>query len=271
MHKSQILVGILSFISGIGKTIAQIVALGFVFNYLVGMDTSLGMVIGGGIIVSYAAFGGIRAVITTDVIQFIVLVVAIPIMLHTALSHIGGYEPIFNYTANTPISEFDLWGYLLIAVSLCIPRLYPAMIQRCLIAKNTEQLYQSLNMTIIIVSAIYVVMIFSGIVAVYLYPNIENPSHLFAHFVQDLAPVGIKGFIIAGLLAMIMSTADTELNVGSVALVHDVIKKITTSKINEVRLASLTTFVMGGSAVCLAMQFTSILEAMLFAISYGIL
>ena len=62
-----------------------------------------------------------------------------------------------------------------------------------------------------------------------------------------------------------MSTADTELNVGSVALVHDVIKKITPSNINEVRLVSVTTFVMGSGAVCLAMQFTSILDAMLFS------
>ena len=187
-EKSQTLVGILSFINGIGSVMSQIVALGFVFNYLVGMDTRLGMVIGGGIIVSYAAFGGVRAVITTDVIQFIVLVVAIPIMLHTALSHIGGYDPIFNYTANTDISEFDLWGYLLIAISLCIPRLYPAMIQRFLIAKNTEQLYKSLNITIVIVSAMYVVMILVGIVALYLYPNIDNPSHLFAHFGARASP-----------------------------------------------------------------------------------
>ena len=44
---SQIIVGILSFINGIGSTVSQIVALGFVFNYLLGINTNFGMLIGG--------------------------------------------------------------------------------------------------------------------------------------------------------------------------------------------------------------------------------
>ena len=77
--------------------------------------------------------------------------------------------------------------------------------------------------------------------------------------------MGLIGFIIAGLLAIIMSTADTELNAVSIALVHDVIKRLRiTTKINEVRLASIVTIIIGIVAIILSMQFKSILDAMLF-------
>ena len=126
---------------GIGSTVAQIVALGFVFNYLLGIDTNVGMLIGGSVIVTYSAFGGVRSVITTDIIQFAVLVIAIPIILNIAVSYIGGYEIFFTQVAHNSQPEYqanDLWGYALIFASFCIPSLYPAMIQRCLIARDAE-------------------------------------------------------------------------------------------------------------------------------------
>ena len=138
------------------------------------------------------------------------------------------------------------------------------MIQRCLIARDAEQLHKSLNNALIIITCIDVIVIPIGLVSTLLYPNAANSAHIFSYLVQDFIPIGMKGFVIAGLLAVIMSTADTELNTGSVALVHDVIKKISTTKIAESRLASITTFVMGVIAMITAMQFSSILDAMLF-------
>ena len=104
---------------------------------------------GGSIIVTYSAFGGVRSVITTDIIQFAVLVIAIPIILNIAVSYIGGYEIFFTQVAhNQPeYQSNDLWGYAIIFVSFCIPRLYPAMIQRCLTARDAKQLNKSLNST----------------------------------------------------------------------------------------------------------------------------
>ena len=264
--KSQIIVGILSFINGISSTVAQIVALGFVFNYLLGINTNFGMLIGGGIIVTYSAFGGVRSVITTDIIQFAVLVIAIPIVLNIAVSYIGGYEIFVTQIAYSQpeYQANDLWGYAIIFISFCIPRLYPAMIQRCLIARDAEQLNKSLNNTLIIITCTCVIVLSIGAASILLYPNAADSAHIFSYLVQDLIPIGLKGFVIAGLLAVIMSTADTELNAGSIALVHDVIKKISTTKIAESRLASITTFVMGMIAVITSMQFSSILDAMLF-------
>ena len=92
-------------------------------------------------------------------------------------------------------------------------------------------------------------MIAIGVASILLYPNAADSAHILSYMVQDFIPIGLKGFVIAGLLAVIMSTADTELNAGSVALVHDVIKKISTTKICRVA-PSINHYFCHGSDCC---------------------
>ena len=262
--QSQILVGVLSTIKSMGTAMGQILALGLISNYFLNIDPKIGMLIGGGVFTIYSTFGGVRAVIATDIMQFAVLVVAIPIVLGFAITKIGGYEVIFTQAPNITLQEYDIFSYIVIFLSFCIPRLYPAMIQRFLIARNIKQLYKSLDITMFIILFIIVIIILIGISTAILYPNYSTPSNIFAYLIHDLMPVGLKGFIITGLLAVIMSTADTELNTGSIAFVHDVVKKLGIKKINEAYLVPIVTFCIGIMSIIVAMQFTSIFEALLF-------
>ena len=243
----------------------QILALGFVFSYLLGIDPKIGMIVGGGIVTTYAAFGGVRAVVITDVIQFSLLVIAIPIVLNFTVSKIGGYNDLITQVSMTPMPEYDVMTYGVIFLAFCIPQLYPSLMQRYLIARNVSQLRTSLNMTILTITFIYIIVTLTGTAASILYPHSDDPNNIFVYLIQELMPIGLKGLIVSGLLAVVMSTADTELNTGSIALVHDVIKKFKIKNINETRLASFLTFVLGISAILLAMQFDSIFEAILFA------
>ncbi|MHC0448493.1 MAG: sodium:solute symporter family transporter, partial [Candidatus Lariskella arthropodorum] len=56
-------------------------------------------------------------------------------------------------------------------------------------------------------------------------PDIDH-NIVFIHFIMEHITVGFKGLIIAGLLAVIMSTAASWLNTTSVLLVHDIISKV---------------------------------------------
>lgn len=48
------------------------------------------MLIGCSIVIAYSIFGGIKAVIATDILQFVVLIVAIPLTLFCGIQYIGG-------------------------------------------------------------------------------------------------------------------------------------------------------------------------------------
>ena len=73
---------------------AQVSAMGYIFNIFLGMDRLTGILVGCGIVIAYSTIGGMRAVIWTDVIQFIVLAIGIPLTLYFGIQEAGGWELI---------------------------------------------------------------------------------------------------------------------------------------------------------------------------------
>lgn len=53
-----------------------------------------------------------------------------------------------------------------------------------------------------------------------------DPNTAFIYFIANHLMIGIKGVVIAGLLAVIMSTADSWLNTTSVLCSHDIVGKL---------------------------------------------
>ena len=261
--KSKVLVGMITTISGIANISVQILAMGYIFNHLLQIDNYIGMIISVVVITIYSSFGGMRSVIATDLIQFIVLVIAIPLVFYLVITKAGGYNIVLSSDYNI-IGEYkrEYWALLL---SVSIPSLYPAMIQRFLISKNANQVKNSIKSMMVISIFIYLMVSGIGIGANILYPNID-PSQVVFHVVQNVLPIGLKGIVIAGLLAVIMSTADSELHATTVALVNDVIfSKFKINQCYHIRYMICTMIAICSCALLIAMQFTSLIEARLFA------
>ena len=76
---------------------AQIVAGGIIANIVFGVPTSWGMVGFTIILLAYTSIGGMLAVVYTDFIQLVIMIVGIVTALPLALRHVGGIEPLFAY------------------------------------------------------------------------------------------------------------------------------------------------------------------------------
>jgi len=77
----KVVTGIFSVLLCAGILGAQVGAIGYIFNLFLGIPTLWGILIGVGIVLIYDFIGGMRAVVATDVLQFCVLVVGIPLAL----------------------------------------------------------------------------------------------------------------------------------------------------------------------------------------------
>ena len=66
--------------------------------------------------------------------------------------------------------------------------------------------------------------ILPGVMALSLYPNLENPDEVFPTLVFDLLPVGVRGLILAAVIAAITSTVDSILNSASTIVTMDFVK-----------------------------------------------
>ena len=89
-------------------------------------------------------------------------------------------------------------------------------------AKSRKQVLQSYNVLIFASVFLALILFILGFSIKVIYPNIEAKT-AFYHFMLDLPPIFI-GFMVAGMLAVTMSTADSWLNSLSVTIAHDVIK-----------------------------------------------
>ncbi len=66
--------------------------------------------------------------------------------------------------------------------------------------------------------------ILPGVMAISLYPDLKNPDEVFPTLVFDLLPVGVRGLILAAVIAAISSTVDSILNSASTIVTMDFVK-----------------------------------------------
>jgi SSS family solute:Na+ symporter len=109
-----------------------------------------------------------------------------------------------------------------------------------------------------------------GLVALALNPQID-PNQAIPYVVQSALPIGLRGLVIAGIIAVVMSSADSFLNSASVAFVNDIVNPLRKEKLSEQRgllWARLATLVTGGLAIVFAIRIQSLLDILIYAYNF---
>ncbi|HVJ46635.1 MAG TPA: sodium:solute symporter [Luteolibacter sp.] len=200
---------------------------------------------------AYTAIGGIKAVIWTDVLQILVLFGALGFSVWYLLGHIpngwagaksfltapsdlklwewqGDHPSTTTWGAIKSVleSEFTVWSAFLgsLFVTMATHGTDQDMVQRMLTAKNKRQ---SAVATILSgladIPVTYAVLTIGILLSVYYGHIVQDPSlpmangkpdhtRIFPYFVVDVMPGGLRGLVIAGVLATTMGSLGTALN-----------------------------------------------------------
>ncbi len=168
----------------------------------------------------YAITGGLSAVVYTDVIQSIVLLVGGVSVLFLGLTAAGGVGELVNTVppqhleillpADHPVMPYTAVFSGLLLMSLFWAASDQDLLQRTLGARDlrSAQLGMLLGGFLKIVAVF--VLVFPGILAFKLVPGV-NPDQAYPTLIQTVLPIGISGIVLAGLLAAIMSTLDSSI------------------------------------------------------------
>ncbi|TXG76894.1 hypothetical protein E6Q11_03740, partial [Candidatus Dojkabacteria bacterium] len=275
-RRAKTLMGVSTILESVLMSGLQVLALSQIMQYFFGVQPSVAAIVSSIIIIIYSFRGGIRSVTATDVFQFGIMIVAIPIMCAVAIAKIGGYSELFSvikqkgaYFAQPMPGDWLKHTAAFIAFSL--PCLYPVCIQRMLMAKSPQQVKKTFVITGILSFLFNITVGCIGVAAFVLLPNIDH-NHAFSGLIDLILPVGIKGLIIAGLLAIFMSTIDSILNVGAVAVTHDLIGSVVTKPLapkTALRVARLSSVLMALGSILIALIFTNVFEVMFFIMVVG--
>lgn len=227
------------------------------------------------ITIAYTVIGGLKAVIYTDTIQWIILLSGlIAVTIPITLFKIGGISalretlpPEYFSLGNISPVKFINWMVTIIPIWLIGMTLYQRM-YACRDAREAQRAW--------FIAGIfeYPIMAFSGVVlgmcARVVFPEAE-PEMAMPMLIRDILPLGVTGIVIAAYFSAIMSTADSCLMASSGNLVNDVIERYLLPKADSrqsIRLSMLATLLIGILAVLLASQFRMVLDAILYAYSF---
>lgn len=183
----------------------------------------------------YTIVGGLKAVIYTDAMQTVLILIGAVAVTIAAYDKVGGWE---NVMAVTPPEAMSLvrplddpampWTGLLFGVPLlgfyfwCTNQF---MVQRVLSAKNNQHGRWGLLLAAALKLPVLFIMVFPGTMARLLYPELDKPDMVYPTLIFDLLPAGLKGLVVAGILAALMSSIDSTLHSASTLVTMDFVKK----------------------------------------------
>ena len=218
---------IFSIVLTMGVTATSTLAIGYLLHYFLNIPQNMGMVIGVGIVALYSAFGGILSVVFTDVFQFFIFFIALPLACAFGYYESGGLKNIIASLPNKHVSinTDNILMFLSLTFYALVPRSSIPFVQRALIAKNEKQFKTAFIKVGFLMIPILLIVCLIGVISYKFNPNI-SPNVALYYFINHHLSPGMKGLMIAGLLSVIMSTQDSFLNSTSSLMSHDICKQL---------------------------------------------
>lgn len=273
--------GIISAISYLGFTSSQILAgAKLASSTFDGLTMERALIIMGVIAILYTSLGGLKAVIYTDTIQWIILLTGlILIALPFSLINIGGWSvvketlrPEFLKLTNVSWQQLVNWAFTIIPIWFVGMTLY----QRIYAAKdkNTAQRgwfiaglfeYPIMAFIGVVLGLLARVGVENGLIANHTVGTID-PEMGLPLLLKTVLPVGFMGMILSVYFSAIMSTADSCLMASAANVLVDVLRKHKSK--NGLRYSQILTLVVGILALTLALKMENVLELMLLSYAF---
>lgn len=269
---AKVVTGIFSVILCSGILGAQVGAMGYIFNIFLGLDQMYGIIIGLGIVIAYSTIGGMRAIVYTDILQFIVLMVGLPLVLIFGVVKAGGVGAVIQAVPVdhlTFLGPYTLLAFLSLFFTFVIGEaLVPPYVQRLFIAKDVNEVRKGTMLSGLFSIPFLFVTGSIGLVALILFPEIDA-NLAMPTMIKEVLPIGLMGIVVAGVISIIMSSADSFLNGASVAAVHDVIKPLmNTDDEKNFRLVKIINILVGILAIVFAIKIKSILDILIYSYNF---
>ena len=284
--KVALIAGIISLIGYIGFTSSQILAgaklASATFPSITIVDAVLIM---GGVIIVYTVLGGIKAVIYTDTVQWMILMFGLIIIgVPLGFIKVGGWTAIkesipadFISLSNISFIQFFNWIITIVPIWFVGMTLYQR-IYACKDEKTAKKAW--------FVAGLFEwpFMAFMGVI-LGLLGRVAYEQGLFTQYgyapgtaidqeiglpllLAHIFPVGLIGLLMSSYFSAIMSTADSCLMAASGNFVTDILGITKKKHRNSIRYSQITTLIIGILAIVLATMMQNVLDLMLYSYAF---
>ncbi len=222
------------------KVSVTIYAGGIVISTLLGIDFWLGAFLTVVLTGAYTVLGGLRAVVYTEALQTVVLVVGAGALTLFGLNAVGGWsgmraalEPGYLNMWRPPTDPDFPWPSLVVASTIagiwywCTDQY---IVQRALAARNLQQGRRGTIFGALLKLMPVFLFLLPGVIALALKNRgelqLDRPDQAFSTLMVQLMPHGLRGLVAAGLLAALMSSLASVFNSCSTLFTVDIYRKL---------------------------------------------
>ena len=258
------------------KVSVTIYAGGIVVSELLNIDFWVGAI---GIVIftgAYTILGGLRAVVYTETLQTVVLIMGSVIITYLGFQEVGGWTQLTETVTQVSPEHFNMWrpwddpdfpwagllfGGTIVGIWYWCTDQY--IVQRTLAANNITIGRRGAIFGAYLKLLPILIFLVPGIIAFAL--TIQNPEvfnvmdvngvqkadRAFPMLVTTLLPVGLKGLVAGGLMAALMSSLASVFNSCSTIFTIDIYKKISPNKSEKflVNVGKVATVVIVGLGI----------------------
>ncbi len=257
-------------------------ACGKLFGTLFGIDYHIAMIVSAIVIVGYTSLGGFNAASTTDLIQSIIMTIALVIVLAFGVQQAGGVDAVVT-NANSLNGYFNMFQTHDIATNTSSPYTLfticstlawglgyfgmPHILLRFMAIEDPKKVKTSRRVASVWVVISMAIAVLIGVVGRAMVANgaidpLPDKQHetiivVISNFLSQfgIVPAIVAGVILSGILASTMSTADSQLLAASSAVSENIIGGIFGVKLKEkteVIIARATLFVIAVIGIVIA-------------------
>ncbi len=265
--------------------VAQIRAMGYVMERLLGLEFWAGQLVGTAIFVAYVALGGLSAVVWTNVVQLALMWIGILVLAPAAYQAVGGFSSVMTRVeAAAPgwtspgglqwSTGYLLSWYLLVFIAYST-RL--ELLTKVFAARDEKVARRAIPWTALMVMAFlaYGGLYLSAAARVLVWDSISSPDEAFPALVAMLlGPLG-TALALTGVACAIMSTTDSLLLMTGSAVAHDFLRRCVheprgalKSDAYYLKISRVTVVVVGALSFALALpDIGLILELVAYALA----
>jgi SSS family solute:Na+ symporter/sodium/proline symporter len=277
MRLWQLLAGLLTLVFLGAYAAAQISAGSKALTGVLGWDRTVGAVVVALMVLAYSVAGGIRASIWTDVVQSVVMLIAMVLLVFIGFDAIGGFSQVV--TAWQAIPNFLNWMPQDLAVSgllglgLFIAGWFvagfgvigqPHIMVRFMALKDADSMQSARLYYYLFFIVFYVLATLAGMLARLHLPDLTSldPEMALPTMAVQLLPAVLVGVVLAGIFAATMSTADSLILSCSSAITNDLLPN---KSENPIVMKLATAFVTGAALLIALYASSSVFDLVIMA------
>jgi len=209
----------------------RLYALGLFLKTATGMSLQTSILLCGIIVAVYTIAGGLWAVVITDVVQFVILIVATLILVPLVITAAGGLPNLMN-----AIPDHFTWTkgakgtptYILVYYAMILIKYSGnwTFIQRFYSVRDEKAGKKQALLSAAFFFVFPIIFLFPSIAARAIIPDLANPEMAYVSISLKLLPQGIMGLMVAAMFAATMSVLSGEYNVTASVLTKDIYQRL---------------------------------------------